>query len=133
MRVFVAGASAAIGTRLVPQPIERRKEVLGTHRSLARPRADPPRPARSGRGHGGGRRPRPDAAVHHATALADLSDFKHFDRPFHQTDLLRTRGTDALIAAAQAAGVARFVAQSYANARYARSGGMVTLTARQRA
>jgi hypothetical protein len=66
---------------------------------------------------------RPDAIVHHATALADLSDLKHFDRPFRHTNLLRTRGTDARIATAQAAGVTRLVAQSYASARCARSGG----------
>ncbi len=33
MRVFVAGASGAIGTRLVPQLIERGHEVIGTFRS----------------------------------------------------------------------------------------------------
>ena len=76
---------------------------------------------------------RPDAIVHRATALADLCDLKHFDRAFRHTNLLRTRGTDALIATAQAAGVTCFVAESYACARCARSGGMVTLLARQRA
>ena len=55
-------------------------------------------------------------------ALADLSDLKHFDRTFHNTSLLRTRGTDALIATAQSAGVTRFVIQSYASARCVRSG-----------
>ena len=33
MRVFVAGASGAIGTRLVPQLIDRGYEVIGTSRS----------------------------------------------------------------------------------------------------
>jgi hypothetical protein len=33
MRVFDPGASDAIGTRLLPQLIERRREVFGTHRS----------------------------------------------------------------------------------------------------
>ena len=33
MRVFVAGASGAIGTRLVPQLIDRGHEVIGTFRS----------------------------------------------------------------------------------------------------
>ena len=67
--------------------------------------------------------PRPDAIVHQATALADLSDLEHFDCTLHQTNLLRTRGTDALIATAQSAGVTRFVAQSYPSARCVRSGG----------
>jgi hypothetical protein len=51
--------------------------------------------------------------------------FKHFDRSLAQTNRLRTRGTDALLAAAQEAGVQRFVAQSYASHRYAREGGPV--------
>ena len=67
----------------------------------------------------------PEAIAHEATALADLSDFKHFDRSFHQTNRLRTEGTDALLAAAREAGVRRFVAQSYASARYVREGGPV--------
>jgi nucleoside-diphosphate-sugar epimerase len=33
MRVFVAGASGAIGVRLVPQLIDRGHEVIGTSRS----------------------------------------------------------------------------------------------------
>ena len=33
MRSFVAGASGAIGTRLVPQPIEHGHKVTGTYRS----------------------------------------------------------------------------------------------------
>ncbi|HEX2095759.1 MAG TPA: NAD-dependent epimerase/dehydratase family protein [Solirubrobacterales bacterium] len=33
MRVFIAGASGAIGSRLVPQLIERGHDVIGTHRS----------------------------------------------------------------------------------------------------
>jgi nucleoside-diphosphate-sugar epimerase len=58
-----------------------------------------------------------EAIVHQATALADLSDLKHLDRAFRHTNLLRPRGTDALITAAQAAGVACVVAQSHASAR----------------
>jgi nucleoside-diphosphate-sugar epimerase len=64
----------------------------------------------------------PDAIIYEATALADLSDFKHFDRSFAQTNRLRTEGTDILLAAAREAGVHRIVAQSYALYRYARTG-----------
>ena len=46
----------------------------------------------------------PDAIVHQATALADMRDFKHFDRSFAQTNRLRTEGTDALLAAAARGG-----------------------------
>jgi nucleoside-diphosphate-sugar epimerase len=68
---------------------------------------------------------RPDAIVHQTTALAGLSDVKHFDRSFAQTNRLRTEGTDALLAAAREAGVRRFVAQSFAGWPYAREGGPV--------
>jgi 2-alkyl-3-oxoalkanoate reductase len=133
MRVFVAGASGAIGTRLVPQLIDRGHEVIGTFRS----------PGHAERVRALGAEPvaldllewravrqavlaaEPDAIVHQATALTNLRDFKHFDRSFAQTNRLRTEGTDALLAAAREAGVSRFVAQSYASARYERRGGPV--------
>jgi len=133
MKVLVAGASVAIGIRLVPQLVDHGHEVTGTCRS----------PDKTERLHGLGAEPivldvldpdavrkaavdaKPEAIVHQATALADLSDFKHFDRSFAQTNRLRTMGTDALLAAAREAGVRRFVAQSYANHRYAREGGPV--------
>src|SRR5947199_212765 len=133
MRVFVAGASGAIGSRLVPQLIDRGHEVIGSFRSpgnVERVRAlgaepialdllDPPAVRQAVL------ETEPDAIVHQATALADLRDFKHFDRSFAQTNRLRTEGTDALLAAAREAGVRRFVAQTYASARYARVGGPV--------
>jgi nucleoside-diphosphate-sugar epimerase len=68
---------------------------------------------------------RPDAIVHQATALADLRDFKHFDRSFAQTNRLRTEATDLLLGAAHDAGVPRLVAQSFANHMYVRQGGPV--------
>jgi nucleoside-diphosphate-sugar epimerase len=133
MRVFVAGATGAIGTRLVPKLVERGHEVIGTSRSVDRAK----------RLHALGAEPvaldlldrravreavldaKPEAIIHQATALTGLSDFKHFDRSFHQTNLLRTEGTDALVAAAKEAGVSRVIAQSFAPYRYAREGGPV--------
>ena len=67
----------------------------------------------------------PDAIVHQATALADVRFSRNLDRSFAQTNRLRREGTDALLAAAREAGVRRFVAQSFANFRYARVGGPV--------
>ncbi len=67
----------------------------------------------------------PDAIVHQATALANARFGRNLDRTFAQTNRLRREGTDALLAAAREAGVPRFVAQSFANYRYAREGGMV--------
>ena len=133
MRVFVAGATGAIGARLVPQLVERGHEVIGSSRSAGK----------AGRLRALGAEPvvldildrdavreavlaaRPDAIVHQATALAGLGDFKRFDRSFAQTNRLRTEGTDALLAAADEAGVRRVVAQSYGGWPYAREGGPV--------
>jgi 2-alkyl-3-oxoalkanoate reductase len=133
MRVFVVGASGAIGMRLVPQLLERGHEVIGTSRS----------PASAERVAALGAEPlaldlldrravrkvvleaEPDAIVHQATALADLRFSRSLDRSFAQTNRLRREGTDTLLAAAREAGVGRFVAQSFANFRYAREGGTV--------
>ena len=67
----------------------------------------------------------PDAIVHQATALANVTFSKHLDRSFAETNRLRREGTDALLSAAREAGVRRFPAQSYASMRYARVGGWV--------
>src|SRR3954447_16770787 len=96
MRVFVAGASGAIGTRLVPQLIDRGHEVTGTYTS----------PQKAGRIRDLGAEPvrldlldqravheavldaRPDAIVNEVTALAALRFSRKFDRPFGQTNRL---------------------------------------------
>jgi nucleoside-diphosphate-sugar epimerase len=133
MRVFVAGSTGAVGTRLVPQLLERGHDVVGTSRSqekVERLKAqgaegvvldllDP-----SDVMHAVGQA-RPDAIVHEATALSDLSDVKHFDRSFAATNQLRTVGTQALLAAAREHGVSHFVAQSFAGWPYAREGGPI--------
>ncbi len=133
MRVFVAGATGAIGAQLVPKLVGKGHAVIGTSRSAEK--------AEHLRAHGA--EPvvldvldpaavreaiiaaRPDAIVHQATALSGMSDIKHFDRSFAATNRLRTEGTDALLAAARTAGVDRFVAQSFAGWPYAREGGPV--------
>jgi 2-alkyl-3-oxoalkanoate reductase len=133
MRVFVTGASGAIGTRLVAQLIDAGHEVIGTARSAAsaeRVRALGAKPVALDLLDAPAVRKavlasEPEAIVHQATALANLRDLKHFDRTFAQTNRLRTEGTDALLRAAHEAGVRRFVAQSHANVRYAREGGPV--------
>jgi nucleoside-diphosphate-sugar epimerase len=133
MRVFVAGASGAIGTRLVSQLIDAGHEVIGSSTSAAgaeRVRALGAKPVVLDLLDADAVREavlasEPEAIVHEATALADIRFSRNFDRVFADTNRLRTEGTDALLAAANEAGVRRFVAQSYASARYAREGGMV--------
>jgi nucleoside-diphosphate-sugar epimerase len=133
MRVFVTGATGAIGAQLVPQLVERGHEVIGATRSAekaGRLRANRAEPVVLDVLDRDAVREavlaaRPDAIVHQATALTGMSDLKHFDRGFAETNRLRTEGTDALLAAAGEAGVRRFVAQSYAGWPYAREGGPV--------
>jgi nucleoside-diphosphate-sugar epimerase len=133
MRVFVVGASGAIGTRLVPQLIDAGHEVIGTSRSAAgakRVRALGAKPVALDLLDGRAVRKailasEPEAIVHQATDLSNVGNLKHFDRTFAQTNRLRTEGIDTLLAAARETGVRHFVAQSYASARYVREGGWV--------
>ncbi len=134
MRVFLAGASGAIGTRLVPQLIDAGHDVIGSHTSPSsgeRVRALGAKPvaldlldARAVRK--AVREANPDAIVHQATALANVKFSRNMDKVTAKTSELRTKGTDALLAAAREAGVHRFVAQSVAAySRYAREGGPI--------
>jgi 2-alkyl-3-oxoalkanoate reductase len=133
MRVFVAGASGAIGTRLIPRLIAHGHEVIGSFRSAGsaeRVRALGAEPvaldlldARAVRR--AVLEAAPEAIVHQATALANVRFGRSLDRAFAATNRLRTEGTDALLAAARETGVRRFVAQSFASYRYAREGGPV--------
>ena len=129
MKVFLAGATGALGKRLIPQLTERGHSVVGTTRSGDK----------AGLLWDLGAKPvvvdaldrdavvdavgaeKPDAIVHQLTALTSV-DFRKFEKSFELTDRLRTEGTDNLLAAAEAAGVERFVAQSYAGWPYARTG-----------
>jgi len=133
MRVFVAGASGVIGRRLVPQLIERGHEVVATtrraekHKSLSAlgatvARMDGLDAASVGEAVA---RAEPDVIVHQMTALTGVSDLRRFDEEFATTNELRTRGTDYLLAAADAVGVRRFVAQSYTGWPNERVGGAV--------
>ncbi|MBX6752055.1 MAG: NAD(P)-dependent oxidoreductase [Micromonosporaceae bacterium] len=133
MRVFVAGATGAIGQRLVPALVARGHTVAGTTRSAAK----------AGRLEGAGARAvgldaldaaavhaaveefKPDVIVHQLTAIAPDATLRRIDRDFAETNRLRTRGTDILLAAARAFGVPRFVAQSFAGWPFAATGGPV--------
>jgi nucleoside-diphosphate-sugar epimerase len=132
MRVFVAGATGAIGKQLVPRLVAAGHEVHGMTRSESKQpmlyelgavpvvadALDPDQVAQAVA------RARPDVIVHQLTAI-DAIDPRHFDRDFALTNRLRTEGTDHLLSAGQAMGVRRFVAQSNGAFPYARTGGAV--------
>ena len=133
MRIFVAGATGAIGRRLVPRLIGRGHSVTGLTRT----------PAKAGLLRNLGAEPtvadaldrsaiqaavdaaHPDVIVHELTDLTGASDLRKFDRSFESSNRLRTTGTDHLLAAARECGVKRMVAQSFCGWPYARTGGPV--------
>jgi nucleoside-diphosphate-sugar epimerase len=133
MRVFVAGATGAIGKQLVPRLAAAGHEVHGMTRSESKQAmldelgalpvvADALDPGQVAEAVG---EARPDVIVHQLTAIGAV-DMRHFDRDFALTNRLRTEGTDHLLSAGQAVGVRRFVAQGVGSyAAYARTGGPV--------
>jgi nucleoside-diphosphate-sugar epimerase len=132
MKVFVAGATGALGRPLIRQLVERGHEVTGMTRSEsktdilrelgARPvvadALDPESVAQAVA------ESNPDVIVHQLTSIGEFNP-RHMERDFAATNRLRTEGTDHLLAAGRAVGVKRFVAQSFAPWPYARTGGMV--------
>ena len=121
MRVFVAGATGAIGRPLVKRLVALGHQVTATTRSQAKTDllrslgaepvvVDGLDEVAVGQAVA---RAEPAAVIHQMTALAGLNDFKHWEASFARTNELRTRGTDILLAAALAARAERFVAQSY--------------------
>ena len=132
MRVFVAGATGAIGRQLVPRLVAAGHEVHGTTRSESKQAMldelgavpvvmdalDPDQVADAvGRA-------RPDVIVHELTSLAGVE--RYTERDAAPTNRLRTEGTDHLLSAGQAVGVRRFVVQGVgAYGMYGRTGGLV--------
>jgi len=124
MRVFVTGATGALGRHLVPGLVAAGHEVTATTRA----------PGKAAQLREAGAEPvvldglereaviaavraaSPEVIVHEMTALAGLSNLRNPDKAFAATNELRTRGTDNLLAAAAAAGTSRVIAQSYAGA-----------------
>jgi nucleoside-diphosphate-sugar epimerase len=132
MRVFVAGATGAIGQQLVPRLVNAGHEVHGMTRSESKRAmlsdlgavpviADALDPDQVAEAVGTAK---PDVIIHELTAIGSLNP-RRFDRDFALTNRLRTEGTDYLLSAGQAIGVRRFVAQSYGSWPYVRTGGLV--------
>src|SRR5690242_8319776 len=121
MKIFVAGATGAVGRALIPLLTRRGHQVVGTTHSTnrfasiralgAEPLAMDGLDARAVLE--AVRTAQPDVIVHQMTALAGTKNLKHFDDAFAQTNRLRREGTLHLIAAARAVGTKRIVAQSY--------------------
>jgi nucleoside-diphosphate-sugar epimerase len=124
MRVFVTGATGALGRHLVPGLVAAGHEVTATTRA----------PGKVARLREAGAEPvvvdgldreaviaavraaAPEVVVHQMTALAGLRSLRNPDKQFAATNELRTRGTDNLLAAAARAGTRRVIAQGYAGA-----------------
>lgn len=133
MRIFLAGATGALGRRLVPLLIDAGHHVVGTTRT----------PAKAGELERAGAEPvvvdgldrdgvlaavesaSPDVVIHQLTALGGMTSFKNFDKEFALTNRLRTDGVDHLLDAARRAGTKRFIVQSYTGWPNARTGGPV--------
>jgi nucleoside-diphosphate-sugar epimerase len=121
MRIFLTGATGAIGQRLLPLLVSDGHEVFASTRS-------------SGKLEGlqqQGAHPlvldvldaastrravvsvKPDVVIHELTALSHVKSYRHLDVALAETNELRTRGLDNLITAAVEAGATRFIAQSF--------------------
>ncbi|MGY0536654.1 NAD-dependent epimerase/dehydratase family protein [Nocardioides sp. YJ-D4] len=135
MRIFIAGGTGAVGVRMVPLLVAAGHEVYGSTRHEAGCEAlagmgatgivMDPLDAQSV--HDAVAKAAPEVVVHQLTALGGLSgNLKKWDQDFAMTNRLRTEGTDHLLAASRAAGVRRFVAQSFGGGwTYERTGGWV--------
>jgi nucleoside-diphosphate-sugar epimerase len=122
MRVFLAGASGAIGQRLVPLLIAAGHAVTGTTRSAAtgqeleRARVTPAvldvfdAPAVMAAVGAA----RPEVVIHQLTDLPREFDQERISASYGKNARIRTEGTRNLVAAAQRASVGRFIVQSIA-------------------
>jgi nucleoside-diphosphate-sugar epimerase len=132
MRVFVTGATGALGRHLVPGLVAAGHEVTATTRTpgkVAPLRATGAEPVVvDGLDReaviAAVRAAAPEVIVHQMTALAGMRSLRNMDKVFAGTNELRTRGTDNLLEAAARAGTRRVIAQSAERANE-RSGGPV--------
>lgn len=130
MKIFLAGASGAVGQTLIPLLLQQKHEVFGAFRN----------PDNTDRVRNLGATPiildaldsqavheriteiKPQVVIHQLTAIPARIDLRHFDRDFALTNRLRTEGTHNLLTAALNSGTEKFIAQSFAGWPYARTG-----------
>jgi nucleoside-diphosphate-sugar epimerase len=67
----------------------------------------------------------PEVVIHQLTSLARMKNVRQFDKEFAVTNRLRTEGLDNLLAGAEQAGSRRFIAQSFGNWNYERTGSRI--------
>jgi nucleoside-diphosphate-sugar epimerase len=133
MKVFVAGATGAIGGQLIPMLVADGHEVVGLTRT----------PSKQDRIRELGAKPavadaldpeavaqvvaeaEPEVVIHELTSIYTASFSRSLDKMFAGTNRLRTEGTDHLLAAARAVGARRFIAQSFAGWPFERTGGTI--------
>src|SRR5215218_4513261 len=133
MKVFVAGASGALGRRLAPILTADGHDVVAMTRTPAKAEQLRRMVAEPVVADGLDRkavieavvRAEPEVVIHQMTALANLSNIKRFDEEFAVTNRLRTTGTDYLLEAARLAGARRLIAQSFGGWNYERTGSPV--------
>jgi nucleoside-diphosphate-sugar epimerase len=133
MRVFVTGATGAVGQHLVPALVAAGHQVTATTTSpgkvalLREMGAEPAVLDGLDREAviAAVRAAAPEVIIHQMTALAAMRTPRNLDKDFAVTNELRTRGTDNLLAAAAAAGTRRIIAQSFTGWPNERSGGPV--------
>ena len=127
MRVFVAGATGAVGRRLIPMLTDAGHEVIAMTRSPEKAVGLLELGAEPVVADGLDRdavmravtRAQPEVVVHQMTGLASVTSMKRLDEELAQTNRLRTQGIDYLLEAARAAGARRLIAQSYGHWAYA--------------
>jgi nucleoside-diphosphate-sugar epimerase len=122
LRIFVAGATGAIGRRLIPLLLADGHSVTGTTRSAAKAadlEAQGAAPVVVDVFHAGALRDavvnsRPEIVIHQLTDLSQVLDPAQMAASRQRNTRLRVEGTANLVAASLKAGVRRLIAQSIA-------------------
>jgi nucleoside-diphosphate-sugar epimerase len=133
MKIFIAGGSGVLGSRLVTQFVSSGHEVVAMTRSPGKTTALSELGAEVAVADAFDReavtkavmRAEPEIVIHQMTALTGVTSLRRFDHAFALTNRLRTEGTDHLLDAALAARARRFIVQSYGGWNYARGGSIV--------